>query len=77
MKNPNLLIASLLVVVLAMGVFLAPAINAGQGKSGQGNACVRRCQVDALAAAEACNGNFVCLQAVRLAYQQCVASCAR
>jgi hypothetical protein len=64
------LASAFLLMALAIVVFVRPTSKA-QGA----NACVHACQAAAVAAAQACNGDFACLQQVREAYIACVATC--
>lgn len=64
------LAAPLLFAVLAVAFFVSPHCKA-QGAS----PCVRTCQEAALSAAQACNGDLACLQAVRVQYIACVSAC--
>ncbi len=64
------LAAPLLFAVLAVAFFVSPHSKA-QGAS----PCVRTCQQEALADAQACDGDRACLQAVRVQYVACVSTC--
>jgi len=59
-------------LLLAMTVvFFAAKASKAQGA----RPCVRACQEFAIAAAQACNGDLACLQAVRAQYVSCVSAC--